>query len=777
MNINDSLARRDFLKGTGALVMGFALTSHSRGETTLAQAALKLGPYGPPEDEIDSWISIAQDGTATLYSGCCELGTGSSTGLLQVMAEELDIPFEHARLIGPDTNRTVDQFVSSGSRTISAHSRPIRQAAAEARAALVDLAAKRLSVPAERLVTDNGVVSVKDAPEKKVSYGELIGSRSFNLKVTGKVKPKEAKDYKIVGKPVKRLDTPAKVFGTFIYVQDVKVPNMLHGRVVRPPSHGATAVSIDESSVSGMPGFVKLVREHDLIGVVCEREEQAIRAAQALKVKWSDWAGLPDMKDLYTTIRRVPEFPSGYADEPSRPGGVIANVGDVQAALAKARKVVKVTYTTPYHSHGSIGPSCAVADVRADGVTIWSGTQTPYGLREACAKFLGLGNDKVRLIYVEASGCYGQNGADDVVIDALVMSRAVSRPVRVQWMRQDENGWEAYKSARWFECQGGIDKDGKIIAWDTRTWGFSGYSRPEYHEPVHGGEPGSLVTAQLAGWGKPGLEEGFGGASNNFEPVYTDIPNRLVKFTYLGPTSHRQGPLRIRVGSMRGVGSPDNIFGAETFMDELAVAADADPLEFRLRHKPTERMQAVFKAAAERANWQTRPSHSRPARGELALGRGIAALGSPRDTNVVGILEVAVNPKTGVVRVNSVVVAVDCGLIVNPNAVTDQVEGGIIQNISRALWEEVTFNRSRVTSLDWSSYRTIKFSEIPDVVEVVLLDRPDQPPQRVGEPPSEVVWPALSNAIYDAIGVRMRDMPFTPARVMQALSRPRQGAL
>jgi len=283
MNINDSLARREFLKGTGALVIGFALTSHSSGETTPAQATRRLGPYGPPEDEIDSWISISADGKATLYSGCCELGTGSSTGLLQVMAEELDIPFESARLTGPDTNRTVDQFVSSGSRTISAHSRPIRQAAAEAREALIHLAAERLNVPAGQLVTNDGTVSVKGAPEKKISYGELIGGRTFNLKVTGKVKPKEPKDYKIVGKPVKRLDIPPKVFGTFIYMHDVKVPNMLHGRVVRPPSHGATVVSIDETSVSGIPGFVKLVREHDLIGVVCEREEQAIRAAQALK--------------------------------------------------------------------------------------------------------------------------------------------------------------------------------------------------------------------------------------------------------------------------------------------------------------------------------------------------------------------------------------------------------------------------------------------------------------------------------------------------------------
>src|SRR5205085_8033385 len=282
---------------------------------------------------------------------------------------------------------------------------------------------------------------------------------------------------------------------------------------------------------------------------------------------------------------------------------------DVEAGTAGAAKPVTATYTSPYHHQGSIGPSCAVADVRADGVTVWCGTQTPYGTREAVAKFLQLPNQKVHLIYAEASGCYGQNGADDVIVDAVVMSRAVGKPVRVQWSRADENGWEAYKAARISECQGGLDANGKIVAWDARTFGLSGYSRPEYHEPKHGGEPGSLVTAQLAGWNKPGLEEGFSGAAGNFDPVYTDLPNKRVVFTYLGPTSHRQGPLRIRVGSMRGVGSPDNIFVSECFMDELAHAAGEDAVEFRLKHFPFDRGVAVLKAAAERPKWQTRPSH------------------------------------------------------------------------------------------------------------------------------------------------------------------------
>lgn len=766
MNGTRALPRRDVLKGAGALVIGFALVRCAPQET---KAVIALGPYGPAEDQIDSWISIAEDGTATLYSGCCELGTGSSTGLLQILAEELDIPFAQTRIAGPDTARSPDQFVSSGSRTISLHAKPIRQAAAEARHVLVDMAAKKFGVGAEQLVTAGGAVHLRDAPEKRVTYGELIGGKTFNLKVSGKVKPKDPKDYAVVGRSIPRVDIPDKVFGTFTYMQDVRVPGMLHGRMVRPPAHGASVVAIDESSVAHLPGLVKIVRVNDLIGVVCEREDQAIAASQALKVTWSEWAELPEMKDLYGAIRNAPEYPEGY-DDPERPGGVIAQEGDVEAGLKRATKIVESTYTTPYHHHGSIGPSCAVADVRPDGVTVWSGTQTPYGLREACAKFLGLPNEKVRLIYAEASGCYGQNGADDVTLDAIILSRAVGRPVRVQWSRADENGWESYKSARWFECKGGVDRNGKIVAWDTRTWGFSGYSRPEYHEPKHGGEPGSLITAQLAGWAEPGLEEGFGGASNNFLPVYSDIPNRFVKFTYLGPASHRQGPIRLRVGSMRGVGSPDNIFIAESFMDELAAAANADPLEFRLRHKPTARMTALFKAAAEKAGWQARPAHSKPAAGEVAYGRGIAALGGDKDTNVVGIFDVAVNRKTGVVRVTRAVVAQDCGLIVNPDAVTDQVEGGVIQAISRVLKEEVTFDRSRVTSLDWAAYPILTFPEIPDTLDVVLVNRPDLPPMRVGEPASEVVWPAVGNAIYDAIGVRLRNMPFNPARVMAALA-------
>jgi CO/xanthine dehydrogenase Mo-binding subunit len=762
-------SRRDFLKRTSGLILGFALG----GVRPSGGQPAGWGPYGPADDEIDSWLVIGKDGTATLYSGCCELGTGSSTGLLQIMAEELDIPFGRTKLVGPDTDLTPDQFVSSGSRTIAMHGKPIRQAAAEARQALLSLAADQLGVPIDQLVADQGAIRLRDASGRRIGYGELIGGRRFELKVTGKVKPKQPKDYKIVGTSVPRIDIPGKVFGTFQYLQDVKIPGMVHGRMVRPSSHGGKVIAVDEKSVAHHPGLIKVVRRADLVGVVCRREEQAIRAVADLRVEWSDWAGLPEMKDLYAKLRELPEYPQGY---PQRsPGGVLDRAGDVNVALAGATAVVKASYESPYHHHGSIGPSCAIADVRPDGVTIWCATQTPYGLREAAAKFLGITSERVRLIYVEAAGCYGQNGADDVVIDALVLSQATGRPVRVQWSRADENGWEALKAARVSDMQGGLDRDGNIVAWDARTFGLSGYSRPEYHEPKHGGEPGSLVTAQLAGWSKQGLEEGYNGAAGNFPPIYS-VANRRVVFTYFGPDSHRGGPVGIRVGSMRGVGSPDNVFVTESFMDELAAAAGADPVEFRLRHLRSDRQSAVLKTVAAKANWETRPSGKRPVVGDLAIGRGVAVLGTDnvatgeRDTCVATVCEVAVSRQAGFVKVRRVIVVQDCGLVINPDAVKNQLEGAVIQSISRALMEEATFNRSRVTSLDWASYPIIKFPDIPDEVEVVLVNQPDLPPMRVGEPASETVWPAIANAVFDAVDVRLRRLPFIASRVLAALN-------
>lgn len=761
-----TLQRRDFIKAGGALTIGFALAGIAR-DAFAAEADATAGLYGPVENQIDSWITIDPAGHVTLYSGCCEMGTGSSTGLLQIMAEELDVPIGHTRITGPDTGRTVDQYVSSGSRTIELHAKPIRQAAAEARQALVALAAAKWKLPAEGLTTRDGVVFAKDKPARQISYGKLIGGRRFDLMVTGKMQPKAIADYRLVGTSVPREDVPGKVFGSFTYVQDVKVPRMLHGRIVRPPAHGASVMAIDENSVAKIPGLVKVVRQGDLVGVVCRREEQAIAAAKALKVTWSSWAGLPDMKDLYSLIRTLPEVKDGYPKY--APGGVVSHGGDVAQGLAQAVTQVHATYEAPYHHHGSIGPSCSVADVHADGATVWSGTQTPYGLRDAVAKFLGLSLDKVRLIYAEASGCYGQNGADDVVIDAVALSHAVNRPVRVQWSRADENGWEATKAARVTDMSGGVDGEGNVTAWQGHTFGFSGYSRPEYHEPKHGGEPAPLITAILAGWDKPGFDEGFGGAVANFEVAYGAVKNKHMQFTYLGPMSHREGALRLRAGSMRGVGGPDNVFAVESFVDELAVAAKADTVAFRLRHMTSQRGLAVIKAATEKAGWQTRPSFSVPSSGDVVHGRGMAFVGGEKTTNAAGVFEVEVNRKTGHVRLTRAVVAQDCGLLINPDAVKNQIEGGVVQSTSRALLEEVAFDHSHITTLDWLSYPILSFGDLPDAIDVVLINRPDLPPTGVGEPSSTITWAGIANAIYDATGVRLRTLPFTPKKVLAGL--------
>ena len=458
------------------------------------------------------------------------------------------------RLIGPDTNRTPDQFVSSGSRTIAAHSRPIRMAAAEARAALVELASKRLNVPADQLTTADGIVSVRSTPARKVTYADLVGGKQFNVKITGKAKPKQPKDYRIVGTSVPRWDIPEKVFGSFTYMQDVKVAGMLHGRVVRPPAHGASVIAIDESSVARIPGLVKVVRVADLVGVVCRREEQAIAAAQALKVTWSSWAALPDMKDLHSTLRNLPEFPQGYPKE--SPGGVLAKSGDVEAGLGKAVKLVKATYLSPFNHHGSIGPSCAVADVRADGVTLWCGTQTPYGAREAAAKFLGLPNEKVRLIYAEASGCYGQKRRRRDHHFGAVARRA-SRWRAMVARREQLGGLQGRAHQR---MPGRAGRDGKSSRGDARTLVCQAFAP---REPKHGGEPGSLVTHQLAGWTSP-VEKAFPRRAISSPSMRTCPPSAGF---LSGPTASST----LRVGHARRV--RPTIFVAECCMDELAAAA------------------------------------------------------------------------------------------------------------------------------------------------------------------------------------------------------------
>ena len=766
-----NVSRRAFLKGGGALVVAFTLgggMTAGAGARSNAPYQPPLGDYGPEVDQLDTWLAVHADGTVTLYMGIVELGTGASTGVLQIAAEELDVPFSVMRVVTPDTLRTPDQFVSSGSRAISLHGPPIRQAAAEARQFLVNLASSKLGVPASQLTVTDGVVRSTTDPSKNASYAALLGGQLFNAKITGTAKPKSPSQYKIVGTSVPRIDFPSISNGTHQYIQNFRLPGMLYGRIIRPPSQGATIVKVNGFKEK-VPDVVKIVRKADWLGVVAKSDWAAIHAAAAIDVTWSDWSGLPAEGNLHGTMRTLPLYDAAANPQDLRIGAqyklpnpnVFQNTGNVDAAIAAGAKKLSVTYTAPFLAHGSIGPSAAVAVWEGNRLTIWTSTQTPYGTREALAKFWGVPNNNVRLISAQGSGTYGQNGSDDAAFDATIMARELDKPVRVQWMRWDEHTWENYKSARVYDMSGAVDASGKMTAWKSESWGFTNYGRPEYHEPAHGGEPGSLFVAQLAGWTGATVEEGGGPQSG---PSYT-VPNVWGKHNFLGATSQRRGSLRIKSGSLRNPSGFFDMFANESFVDELAAAAGIDAIDFRLKHTTNPRAIAAFQAVAQAAKWEYRPSpNPNRLKNGILRGRGVTISGT-----VAEVFEVEVNVKTGKVFVPRVTVAIDAGLIINPDALTSQVEGAITMGLSQGLFEQVRFDLSKVTSRDWVSYPIMRYKDSPPEINTVLISRPDVASGGAGEPPHNPVLAGLANAIFDATGVRMRDLPFTAKKMRAAL--------
>ncbi len=731
-----AVSRRTFLKATGVLIVGFSLADR----LSLGGAPAVHAQQGVPAQQLDSWLAIADDGTVTLFTGKVELGTGVETALAQIAAEELDVTMDQMRVVQGDTARTVDQGPTVGSQSVPLGGRQIRQAAAEARQVLLGLAAERLGAPVERLVVRAGIVSVADEPGRSVSYAELVGGRRLEVEVSGTAVPKRPEEYTIVGQPVPRLDIPAKMTGQFEFVQDVRLPGMLHGRVVRPtPQSGATLVSVDEASVADVPGLVQVVVRGNFVGVVAEREEQAILAARRLRVQWSPPVGLPRQDALFSVVRELP------SDD-----RLLEEAGDVAAALAGAAKTVQATYEFPFQMHAMMGPSCAVADVRPDSATVWSGTQAPHVLQVDLARALELPVERVRVIYTEGSGCYGRYRTDDAALDAALLSQAVGRPVRVQWMRADEHGWEHYNPAMLFSVRGGLDASGRVVAYDYEAWSAR-----------HTGQ--RLLGEQTGGaWILP-LDPVFIGHDTL---MFYDFPNRRYVL-------HAQGQSILRNGNNRSLGGMPSGFAGEAFMDELAAAAGADPVAFRLRHLKDERARAALEAVAAAAGWEPRPAPKPGAsRTGLATGRGVALVeygGPDYLTWIAMVAEVAVDQASGEVRVPRIVVAHDCGLVVNPDGVRNQIEGNVLQSLSRTLHEEVQFDTSGVTSLDWRTYPILTFAEVPDAVEIVLLDRRDLAPAGAGEAATVPTAAAVANAIFDATGVRLRRVPFTPERVQAAL--------
>jgi nicotinate dehydrogenase subunit B len=695
---------------------------------------------------FETFIKITTDGSVTAFNGHVDLGTGIRTALGQIVAEELDVSFARVVVVLGDTSRVPNQGATIASETIQITAVPLRKAAAQARQFFIARAAERLELPVEDLSIEDGLIRGRD--NRSVSYGELIAGETIRLELADDVAVKAASAYTIVGRSVPRIDLAAKATGELVYVHDVRVPGMLHGRVVRPPYAGVDAgafvgtsfIAVDEASVRDIPGLVAVVRIGDFVGVVTEREENAVKAAAQLKVKWKPAPTLPDLKDVVTALRANSSTPRTLIDK-----------GDVDAAIAAAVKPMARTYTWPYQMHGSIGPSCAVADYRDGQIKVWSGTQNPHLLRTDLALLIERPEAEIDVIRLEAAGCYGRNCADDVSADALLLSRAVSRPVRVQLTREQEHAWEPKGAAQLMDVKGGLDADGSVAGYDFAT-----------RYPSNGAPTlALLLTGRIAR-----------------EPAVSDMGDRTAIPPYdyenLRVVAHDMPPI-VRAAWLRGVSALPNTFAHESYIDELATEAGVDPIEYRLRYLKDPRAVDLVKAVTERAGWTPRPVRQEASQGDIARGRGFAyALYVHSKFPGYGaawsawIADVAVNKATGDVSVTRVVAGQDSGLMINPEGVRHQIHGNVIQSTSRALMEEVAFDRTSVTSREWGAYPIITFPDLPKI-DVLMLPRQDQPPLGVGESASVPSAAAIANAIFDATGVRFRELPFTPERILAGL--------
>jgi len=772
-------SRRDFFAGTGALIVTFAADSFarvtpSRSTDTERWRASDSGGQGrgaasrPPIDsrQLDSWIAVGADGRVTARTGKCELGQGIQTAQVQLIAEELSVPVASVTLMMCDTSICPDQGTTSGSQSHPANFNDanLALACATARRALIDLAATRLGVPADQLTTVSGAVVSKNDASRRSTYAELVGGRTFTLALDPNAQRKSSSQWTVLGKSVPRVDMPALVTAQLQFVQNIRVPGMVHGAVVRPPEVGATLGDVDERSIRALPGFIKVVVRKDFAGVVCEKPWQAIQAAAALKATWTPGTGLPPQANFHDHLRQ----------QPSR-DALVVDSGDIDGVMAGAAAVVKATYLHPYQMHGAMGTSCAVADVQADGATIWSSTQSAYPTRNGVAMLLGLRPEQVRVVFTRGSGCYGINGADTVAYDAALLSKAVGRPVRVQLSRKDEMAWENYGFAYVIDQRAALDSAGTIIAWDHESWSASLGGRPGYDTP------GNVVTGMLAGFQPapftprspaPAPTGRFGNGSNaapsyvrgcvggNCGGTGTVSSERVLTHTIRSP---------FFTGPLRSPNRLQNTFAHESFIDEIAARVKVDPVEYRLRHVKDQRLIDVLKAAAKAAHWETRSSPLPPHPG-VATGRGIACVLYEGDNGYCAMVaHVDVDGATGRIVVRRLVVAQDCGPISSPDGMKNQIEGGALQGISRALGEEVAWDDRRVTSIDWRTYHSLTLGAEMPAIETVLLNRPDGKAMGAGETTITLAAPALANAVFDATGVRLRQVPFTPERVKAAL--------
>jgi nicotinate dehydrogenase subunit B len=760
------VSRREFLERSGALVVGFSAAGIAGEWGAGIAAAQETARADAP---LDSWIAIAEDGSVRAFTGKCELGQGLFTAQAQLIAEELAVPLGRVTLVQCDTDVTPDQGTTSGAQSHPANFNRanLALAAATAREALVKLAAARLGAPVDRLTVEDGVVSVVGERERSASYGSLIGGRKFSLALDPNARRRHPREWKVLGQPVPRLDLPAMATGQFEYVHNVKLPGMLHGQVVRPPAVGATLIAVDDKSVQDVPGLVKVVVKKNFVGVVAETPWQALQAAGKLKAEWTRGTGLPAQQGFHEYMKKQPTRDTRLVDSK-----------DVDEKLKRAATVLAATYLHPYQMHGSLATSCAVADVRGDQATIFSPTQAVHPHRKTAAMVLGLKPENVRVVFRMGSGCYGINGAEAASYDAALLSQAAGRPVRVQLTRKDEMAWENYGLPFVVDQRVGLDEQGQIVAWDCETWNAVLGNRPGT------GTPGNVITGFLVGFEPAPFEarspapdpESFNNGSNGVPSYVTGCVNgkcegtgrvasaRVVAHTVRSPfwTGPLRSPQRLQ-----------NTFAHECFMDELAHKVGADPLAYRLKHVKDPRLANVLTTAARSAGWEARPS-PRPglSRTGIARGRGLSCVLYEGDNGYCAMVaEVDVDQVTGDVVVKRLVVALDCGPVSNPDGLKNQIEGGALQGISRALREEVTWDDQKVTSVSWAGYKSLSLGYAVPAIESVLVDPPDVPATGAGETSITVVAAALGNAIFDATGARLRQLPFTAERVKAALAR------
>ena len=753
-----ALSRRSFLRAGGALVIsaGSPITLDTLLGIETAHAQGTKPPLTP--DQLSSYIAVNADGTVSAYFGKMDMGQGLFVAIGQMVAEELDVPFGTVKVIMGDTANSVNQGGASGSTGIQLGGKQMRAAAAEARYVLVSMASAKLSIPTSELTVTDGVVHSTADPTKKVRYGELIGGRYFNVQLdwnkqignqlyaTGKGQPKKPSEYKVVGKPIKREDIAPKVFCKEDFCTDVKVPGMVHGRMIRPIIAGAVPLSVDESSIKDIPS-VKVVWEKGFLGVVADKEWDAVQAAQRLKVTWSDAKPpFPDQAGLYQHIRNAPV----------RKREVEKQNGDVEEAFKTAARIIEAEYEWPFQSHASMGPGCALVEIKDGAVTVWTGSQKPHYVRNGVAATLGIPAEQVRAIWVPGPGSYGRNDAGDAAIDAAILAKAAGRPVRLQYMRDQGTGWDPKGPASIHRARAAVDSQGNVIGYDFLSKGFS-----RWDVQTNESKPKDSLAGQLMGLPLQS-EDAFGVPAESYEFVH-----KRMAWETIPPLLDRASPLRS--AHLRDPVGPQIHFASESFIDEVAAALNLDPVEFRLRHVKDPRDIAVIKAAAEKSGWQSRSAPRHDQTGNKVSGRGIA-YAQRNGTRVAIVAEVDIDRSTGKIWARKFTVAHDCGQIINPDGLTHTIEGNIVQGISRTLWEEVTFDSKNVTTVDWLTYPILDITETPERVEVVLIDRPGIAPSGSGEPSIRAVAAAIANAIFDATGQRLRRVAFSPERVKAAMA-------